>query len=79
MYGEDSSQYRDVLLTINEQQDVIKRWQGKVNSGEEKPYAPDYSGTLQSQVQATAAHDKKAIDEMSHWWEKNEKEKNGNG
>jgi hypothetical protein len=75
LFGENSSEYEKVLQQIKEQQAVIKRWQNKVNSGEEKVYTPDYSGTLHSQIQAIAEYVKKAIDAMPDWWEHANKEK----
>jgi hypothetical protein len=74
IFGEDSSEYKKTLEQIKEQRVVIKRWQNKVNSGEEKPFAPDYSGTLQSQIQAKAEYEKDVIDEKSsYWWEQDAK------
>jgi hypothetical protein len=68
-FGENNPNHEKVLRQIKEEQTAIKRWQNKVNSGEEKPYAPDYSGTLPDQIQATAAHDNEKIDALPNWWE----------
>jgi hypothetical protein len=76
-FGENSPEYEKALQQIKEQQAVIKRWQNKVNSGEEKPYAPDYSGTLQSQIQAIAEHDKEVIDKKPNWWNPDDAKKPG--
>jgi mono/diheme cytochrome c family protein len=75
VFGKNSPEHKKVLQQIKEQKAVIKRWQSKVNAGEEKPYAPDYSGTLRDQIQAIAAYVKEKIDAMPDWWEHNDKEK----
>jgi hypothetical protein len=69
VFGKTSPGYKKVLQEIKEQKAEIKRWQSKVNSGEEKPCTPDYSGTLHNQIQAIAAFVKEKIDAMSYWWE----------
>jgi hypothetical protein len=75
--GENNPEYEKILYQIKEQQTTNKRWQNKVNSGEEQPYAPDYSGTLQDQIHAIAEHDKKAIDAMPYWWEHGDEKHTG--
>jgi hypothetical protein len=69
-FGETSQQFINVKQDIKEQQKIIKQWQNKVNSGEEKECLPDYSGTLPDQVQAMAEYDKRIIEKMLFWFEK---------
>ncbi|GHV13130.1 hypothetical protein FACS189491_07530 [Spirochaetia bacterium] len=69
VFGENSESYRKALQAIKEQQEFINWVQKKVSSGEQKECWPDNSGSLQSQVQALAEHEQKAVDAMSYWWE----------